>query len=496
MAKKIVATLLAVATMLCMVIPASATVDLTSHTFEAYQIFTGSLNDAGQLEDIQWADGVDSAAINTALNLASDATAAAAAEKIAAMSESDAQDFAATVYAAKGTSAAITGTGSITYPSAGWYVVADTTDVSSKVDAKNLTLTYVAKAGETVTPTVKTDVPSFEKKVKDTNDSTGETTEWQDSADYDIGDTIPYKLTAKLGDLSKYDKYYLEFSDTMNHLTLVDGSVEVKIGGENGTALNSDQYVMTWDAASKKLSVVIYDVKGAGASSNQEVVVLYKATLDSDALIGSAGNPNTANLEFSNNPNNSGDGSSKPETGKTPDDTCIVFTYKVTADKYADKVSDETKLTGAGFTLYKKNASGEYEAVGTEVKGEAMTNFAWTGIDDGDYKLVETTVPAGYKKMDDMLFTVTADHDVLSDNPKLNSLSATGTQGSSEVTLEAVKDDGSITGELHTNIVNHSGQTLPSTGGMGTTIFYVVGGVLMAAAFVLLITKKRMSHEG
>ena len=494
MAKKIVATLLAVATMLCMVIPASATVDLTSHTFEAYQIFTGSYND-GKLEDIQWADGVDSAAINTALGLASDATAAAAAEKIAAMDTETAQDFAATAYAAKGTSAKIEGTGSLNLENPGWYVIVDTTDVSGKVDAKNLTLTVVTEGG-VVTPTVKTDVPSFEKKLKDTNDSTGETTDWQDSADYDIGDTIPYKLTATLGDLSKYDTYYLEFTDTMNHLTLVDGSVQVKIGGENGTTLDSDQYTMSWDASTKKLSVVINDVKKAGASSNDKVVVLYNATLDADAVIGSVGNPNTANLEFSNNPNNSGDGSTKPDTGKTPDDTCIVFTYKVTADKYADKVSDSTKLTGAGFTLYKKNASGEYEAVGTEVKGEAMTNFAWTGIDDGDYKLVETTVPAGYKQMDDMTFTVTADHDVLSDNPKLNSLSAAGKQGSSEVTLEAVKNDGSITGELHTNIVNHSGQTLPSTGGMGTTIFYVVGGVLMAAAFVLLITKKRMSHEG
>ena len=482
MTKKLFAVLLAIATMVCLVVPASASVDLSKHTYEAYQIFTGTVNEDGQLEDIQWADGYNSTELLKALGLDENSTVAAAAKAIADMSDTNAQAFAATAYNCKGTVSAVTGTGSITFTSAGYYVIYDTTDVSAKVDAKNLTLLKVVNADEAVTPQVKTDVPSFEKKVKDTNDSTGETTDWQDSADYDIGDTIPYKLTATLGDISKFDHYYLEFNDTMTHLTLVEGSVQVKIDGENGIDITNSSTV-TWDAASKKLTVSINDVKVLGATSNSQVVVLYNATLDSDAVIGSVGNPNTADLTFSNNPNNTGNGESKPtDTGKTPEDKNIVFTYKVHVDKTDEK---NQPLKGAGFTLYKKDsATGNYVAVGSEVKGTEMTSFEWVGVDDGDYKLEETTVPTGFKKMDDIEFTVTATHTELSNDPTLDNLTG-GDKFTGEVS----------TGELSATVINKSGATLPSTGGIGTTIFYVVGGVLMAGAFVLLITKKRMNHD-
>lgn len=482
MTKKLFAVLLAIATMVCLVVPASATVDLSNHTYEAYQIFTGEVNEEGELEDIQWAAGYNSTGLLSALGLEENSTAAAAAKAIAEMSETQAQAFAATAYNNKGTVSAVEGTGTITFASAGYYVIADTTDVSGKVDAKNLTLLKVVNAGDEVTPNVKTDVPSFEKKVKDTNDSTGETTGWQDSADYDIGDTIPYKLTATLGDISKFDHYYVEFNDNMTHLTLVESSVQVKIGGENGTDITDSSTVM-WNATSKKLTVSVNDVKALGAASNSQVVVLYSATLDSDAVIGSVGNPNTADLTFSNNPNNTGNGESKPtDTGKTPEDKNIVFTYKVHVDKTDEK---NQPLKGAGFTLYKKDATtGTYVAVGEEVKGTDMTSFEWLGVDDGDYKLVETTVPTGFKKMEDIEFTVTAKHTVLADNPTLESLTG-GDKFTGNVS----------TGALSATVMNKSGATLPSTGGIGTTIFYVVGGVLMAGAFVLLITKKRMNHD-
>ncbi len=484
MTKKIIACLLAVATMLCMVIPASASVDLTKHTFKAYQVFTGDVNDKDELENIAWADGYNADGLLAYLGLTgADATAAAAAKKMAETATADQDALAKAVYDNKGTSAAIEGIGSITFEATGYYVIEDTTNVSDKVDAKNLTLLKVAEADETVTPTTKTDVPSFEKKVKDTNDSTGETTGWQDSADYDIGDTIPYKLTAKLGDISKFDHYYLEFNDTMTHLTLVEGSVQVKIGGEDGTVLTAGQYDVTWNATTKVLNVAITDVKALGATSNSEVVVLYNATLDSDAVIGSTGNPNTANLTFSNNPNNTGDGTTKPsDTGKTPDDKNIVFTYKVSVDKVNEK---KEPLKGAGFTLYKfDNTKQDYVPVGDEVKGTELTTFAWNGVDDGNYKLVETTTPTGFKTMDPIEFTVSATHDTESDDPKLTKLDG-GDLGTGDV------DTGAVTA----TIVNKSGATLPSTGGIGTTIFYIVGGVLMAGAFVLLITKKRMNHD-
>ena len=188
------------------------------------------------------------------------------------------------------------------------------------------------------------------------------------------------------------------------------------------------------------------------------------------------------------------------ENGKTPDDKVIVFTYKVVANKVTknsayDASKDPEKtgidsdghkefipLEGAGFTLYKKNASGEYVAVGSEVKGGEMTTFTWTGLDDGDYKISETTTPDGYNTAADIEFTITAAHDVLSTNPTLTSLSG-GNKFTGEVN----------TGVITTDIQNNKGSTLPETGGMGTTLFYVLGGALVLCAGVLLVTKKRMS---
>lgn len=227
----------------------------------------------------------------------------------------------------------------------------------------------------------------------------------------------------------------------------------------------------------------------ASVKAGSIISVEYTSTLDTDATVGSAGNKNTSHVTYTNNPNDEQAG----ENGKTPDDVVIVFTYKTIVNKvtknpnYDPTVEGSEEyipLKGAGFTLYKKNASGTYEAVGSELKGEDMTTFTWSGLDDGDYKLVETTTPSGYNTIPDIEFTITATHDVSSDNPKLTSLSG------------GDKFTGVIsTGVVSANIENQSGAQLPSTGGIGTTIFYVLGSVLVIGAVVLLVTKKRMSTK-
>ena len=218
---------------------------------------------------------------------------------------------------------AASGTGSVILPRAGYYLIVDTTAVADKHDAKNLSLLKVSGA-TTVTPEVKTDIPTLQKKVQDKNDSTGAPTDWQDSADYDIDDTIPYKLTATLGELDNYNTYYVKFVDTMTNLTYVTGSATVQI--DNGTPLTPSQYKLTWDATSKTLEIEITNVKALGAGNSSVITVEYNATLDSSAAIGSAGNPNCAYLVFSNNPNGEG-------YGETPEDKNIVFTYKVDVNK-------------------------------------------------------------------------------------------------------------------------------------------------------------------
>lgn len=222
-----------------------------------------------------------------------------------------------------------------------------------------------------------------------------------------------------------------------------------------------------------------------GVNKDSKVVVTYKAKLDDNAVVGSEGNPNTVYLKYANNPYQNGDGTN--DTGKTPTDKNIVFTYKVLADKVDE---NGNALKGAKFELFKQNEDSTWKSLGEQAgTGTDENKFAWSGLDDGIYKLVENKVPDGYNKLDDQIFTVTGTHDSESDDPKLTDLTG-------NVTTGTITFDKNVTnGSLSTKVENRSGSLLPSTGGIGTTIFYVVGVVLMLGAGVLLITKRRMSAK-
>lgn len=500
--KKLMAALLAVAMVCAMAIPAFAAagtevsgskVDITNHDFEAYQIFSAKLDTKGTLSDVQWGNGVKDTELLAALQGTTDfstcSSASDVAEKLEAFNTEQATKFAAFVANGYLSTTKIAGTGTIDLPSAGYYLIKDVAEVDGEYDASNLTLLLVS-GPKTVTPKVKTDIPTLQKKVQDKNDSDGTTTEWQDSADYDIGDTIPYQLTATLGDVSNFDTYNVEFVDTMKHLTY-NNITSVKV--DNRT-LNAGEYHYDWDSASKTLKVSIDNVKAYGATNKSKIVVEYTAILDSDAVIGSTGNPNTAYLIFSNNPNGTG-------MGKTAPDKNIVFTYKVVANKIDE---NDKPLPGAAFALYKKLPTVPTNGtsyvlqdnepyalikelnvgVGGKVENETRTNFEWDGIDDGDYMIKEIITPAGYNSIEPITFKVEAAHDTLSDNPQLTELKGgdkfTGSVDNSSLTI---------------SIQNRMGSTLPGTGGIGTTIFYVIGGGLMVAAAILLITKKRMENR-
>lgn len=507
--KKLMAALLAVAMVCAMAIPAFAAkgepvtnsdVSLTKHSFEAYQIFSAKL-DSGKLTDVTWGEGVKGddllVALKTATTLGDFSkcnTPSDVAKELEGFTTEQATKFAAFVAEKYLSTTKTEGTGTITLPSAGYYLIKDVTPVEGKYDASNLTLLLVSGAEE-VTPKVKTDIPTLQKKVKDKNDSIGEsaTTGWQDSADYDIGDIIPYQLTATLGNVSNFDTYYVEFVDTMDHLTYRN-ITSVKV---DDRILNAGDYTSSWDSTSKTLKVFIDNVKAYGATNGSKIIVEYTATLDDDAVIGSTGNPNEAHLIFSNNPNGQGKGQTKPDKN-------IVFTYKVVANKVDEH---DQPLTGAAFALYKKlpavpdpKDGTSYFMEGTdaytlvkelnvgadrkEVADKTQHTFEWTGIDDGDYMIKEIITPAGYNSIEPIKFKVEANHETLSDDPQLLEL-----KGGDDFTGEV------STGALTTKIQNRMGSTLPSTGGIGTTIFYVVGGGLMVAAAILLITKKRMENR-
>ena len=471
------------------------------HTYEAYQIFTGDLatNEAGNkvLSNIVWGSGVSEAG-QTALG-----DAAAKAETL--KTEADAKAFAKAVApyltTAAGSANTVTdGKYVISGLAAGYYLVKDQ-DGSLTGDNDSYT-EYIIQVVGNVTATPKSDVPEVQKKVKDINDSTDTTkTDWQDSADYDIGDSIPFQLKATLADnVSSYTTYKVVFHDTLSKGLTYNNDAKVYI---DGTETNGFTVTATVNAdGTTTLTVSCDDVKALGAGNSSAITVEYTAKLNENAVLGSAGNPNEVYLEYSNNPNKSEKGNN--ETGETPKDVVIVFTYKT----IINKVDSENKpLTGAAFKLEKlikgKDGAADTWTTVKEFTGdETTTSFTFSGLDDGQYKLTETKTPVGYNTIDPIYFVIEATHDETADAPTLKTLNAYLTDANGNKQTE-MKDGESVNidlgtvdltaGSITTTVVNKSGSELPSTGGIGTTIFYVLGGVLILAAVVLLVTKKRMS---
>lgn len=481
--KKIASLVLALALALVLAVPAMAaetysiTINnsATGHTYEAYQIFTGDLSGT-TLSNIVWGSGISEAG-QTALG---DAAAKAETLKTEADAKAFAKEVAPYLTTVAGSANTVTnGTYVISGLTAGYYLVKDQ-DGSLTGDADSYT-EYIVKVVSDTTANPKSSVPTVEKKVKDINDSTDDAmTGWQDSADHDIGDSVPFQLKATLADnVSAYTTYKVVFHDTLSKGLTYNNDAKVYIDGKE-----TDGFTVTSTVnadGTTTLTISCDDVKALGAGNSAVITVEYTATLNSNAVLGSAGNPNEVYLEYSNNPNKSEAGNN--ETGNTPEDKVIVFTYKVIVNKVD---SDNKPLTGAEFTLEKYNKeTDKWEAI-TAVKNDEGTTFTFSGLDDGNYRLTETTTPAGYNTIDPIEFTITAEHEVRSDNPALTSLSGNATTG--EITFTSDTAEGS----LSTNVVNKAGSTLPETGGIGTTIFYVLGAVLVVGAGVVLVTKKRM----
>lgn len=489
--KKIWAVMLSLVMAMVMVVPAFAaeneytiTAPDNDHTYEVYQIFTGDYSSSGEgdsttvtLSNIKWGQngtGTKGEAVSADIIKELTGTTGTNTAKLEVISKY--VDLESTEF---GT---VKGGSTLDVPG-GYYLIKDVDGaLEGEEDAYTL---YVVEVVGDVTISPKSDVPESEKKVKDTNDTDGTTTDWQDSADWDIGDKVPFQLKGTVADnYDAYKVYKFIFHDKESKgLTFDSSSVKVYV---DGTEITTGFEVETSDLDDDCTFEVVFDnlkdIESVHAGS--VITVEYESELNSNAVLGSAGNPNKMHLEFSNNPNDEQGG----ETGETPDDTVIVFTYKT----IINKVDGENEpLTGAEFTLEKKvKGEGEdnytWETI-TVVKNEEGTTFTFSGLDDGDYRLTETVTPSGYNTIDPIEFTITAEHDILSDNPALTSLNGEATSGT--ITFTPNTGDGSLSAD----VVNQSGATLPETGGMGTTIFYLLGGILVVGAGILLITRRRMS---
>ena len=403
-----------------------------SHTYTVYQVFTGTYGSDGSLGDVK--PGTDFNADNGAGDNGTNLTAAKAAEALAKIesTESDQTKLAEILKFANLTTqygSDLTASAPLTNVPAGYYLAKDKDNTVTGNDAQTLYIVNVV-GNSAVTITRKVDKPTFQKKVKDVNDSTGDKTNWQDSADYDVNDEVPFQLTATLptneADFAAYKTYKLVFHDQQSAgLTFNKKSVVVKYGDKT---LGAGSYTVTENPEDKDtFDITIADAKAVKDAEDNAITVAaggkftveYTSTLNENAVIGSTGNPNEASLEFSNNPNVGGEG----ETGKTPTDKVIVFTYQLDINKtFNGGTPAENDLPK--FKLYKfDSTTNDYtidrgEVTITKTEGGKYT-ASFKRVDDGKYKLVETKTPAGFNTAADTLFEITADHDVESDNPQL-----------------------------------------------------------------------------
>lgn len=502
--KKLMAALLAVAMVCAMAIPAFAdgssststaavtlytiTAPKNGHTYEIYQIFTGDYDplQPSMLTNIKWGkngtgkagDAVEQTVLD---ELSGVASSASDRDKLAVI-----EKYVTLTNPVK----TIVNGGSVEVVG-GYYLIKDQ---DGSLSGSEPYTTYLVSVVGTVTITPKSnDVPEFEKKLKDTNDTTGDTTGWQDSADYDIGDYIPFRLQGTVPeDYDSYTTYYYAFHDVEEAgLTFDPSSVEVHLGDENGAIISATDYKVltkkdgTTSDTECTFEIVFDDLKKvSGVAANSTITVTYKSQLNENAVLGAHGNVNKAKLEYSNNPR--GDGK-----GETPWDNVIVFTYKVVVNKVDQ---DNHPLEGAEFTLTKKIAGGTEVVKTMTIDGSDKSLFTLSGLDDGEYTLTETVTPANYNTISPITFTVNATHEIEWDSISTRDnvlTSLTGDKKVGEITFDVDKTAGS----LSTNVINNIGTTLPGTGGIGTTIFYVIGGGLMVAAAILLITKKRMENH-
>lgn len=453
-----------------------------THTYSVYQVFTGDLSN-GTLSNIKAGQNFNKN--NTASKSAADAAAEIAqgtyannTERLAAITPY--VDLTGTAFGEVSANTALSAP-------AGYYLLKDKDAVTGD-DAATL---FIVQVNGPVTVNRKADKPTFEKKVKDVNDSTGDKSGWQDSADYDVNDEVPFQLTATLPtndmDFAAYKTYKLVFHDQQSAgLTFNKDSVVVKYGDQT---LGTDSYTLETPATDNDtFDITITDAKAVKDAEGNAITVAadgkftveYTSTLNENAVIGSTGNPNEASLEFSNNPNVGGEG----ETGKTPTDKVIVFTYQLDINKtFNGGTPAENDLPK--FKLYKFDSTtndytidrGEVTITKTE-DGKYTASFK--RVDDGKYKLVETKTPAGFNTAADTLFEITADHDVESVNPQLTVLKINTTAGNT------------TTGTVTADVVNQKGSNLPSTGGMGTVLLYVAGiAVFVLAGATLVMALRR-----
>ncbi len=389
----------------------------------------------------------------------------------------------------------------------GWYLIVDVTGALQGTEYDvylNRSQLQVFIAGGELNIVDKHSTIEIDKKVVDRNDSTDaafpspiavDYDGWDETADYDIGDSIPFEIIGTLpDDLSYYTTYEYTFNDKQSAgLEFKADTVHVYL---NSTAneIPAANYTVTVSENKHSFQVSFANIKTVTTNAADKIILQYESVLTGDGVVfGNPGNPNEARIEFSNE---------KGGKGHTPWDIVIVFSFKPIINKVDQ---NGVALKGATFTLeklvYDANVDKENWTVlkTQQIVGTDATTFTFDGIDDGYYRITEIA-PANYNAIDPMYFVVEATHDLQNKLTKLTVKDLDGkVLGSSDeadanVNLGTFDIPESLS-SIEADIINQQGTVLPSTGGIGTTIFYVIGGVLVVGAVVLLIVRRRMRNE-
>lgn len=427
----------------------------------------------------------------------------------------------------------------------GWYLILDETDLTSSTDVKVKSSNILEVVGKTDMK-AKHNLPTLDKKITSNNQNS------DGSANHAaIGDTVAYEIDIKVPDVRGYDKYFYVVEDTLSAgLTYTADSLAVTIGnpattvdpdtdGPSGEEDSGDYYVVQNGTSIK---VVFKDAATyfKNKKVDDPIKITYSAVLNENAVIGDTGNPNKAKLVYSNDPSVEGNGKNEPgkpdepganaPTGETPEDTVKTFTTAIKikkVDQSGNPLTGATfKLSGTGINKVKvesgdsfnEDANGTYwklkngtytetdpatladtsayedtttkykkSKLETATKSGEDTNVSVTatvdengfltfsGLDAGDYKLEETAAPTGYNGAAAIDFTISANVDA---TPVFSSNNAKVALNSDNM--------------FETIVENRYGAQLPSTGGVGTKLFYLFGSAFVIGASTFIVTKKRV----
>lgn len=437
----------------------------TGHTYEVYHIFSGTLDASNTLTNIEWGPGVTGAG-RTHFGDASEKAASLNGKQ---NDSAEAKAFAQELNQYLSGSGVTTvksqqGTTTISGLKPGYYLIKDSRGSLDNRSGQAYTR-FMLQVAKDTTVAVKADVPTLTKQVQ-ANGSQNYTA----ATEYRIGQNIPFQITATLpSNYAEFPQYVFTIKDTIPAGMTYNNDARVYLK-EGGTEKDISTFFPI-SYTGNVITITAGDLKGnQEVTASSKIVVRYTASLNNYPIMGGVGNPNIASLTYSNDPN--GNNSS---TTETPETKANVYTYQLTVNKVKE---NQAALAGAGFTLYKK-INNQY----TEIKKfEAGSNsrFDFMGLDSGDYKLVESTVPVGYNAMKDVEFTISGTIDSTGALTNLTATSATATF-----------DSNVNTGVITLKVVNKRGALLPNTGGIGTTILYLVGTSLVLGAGVLFIIKKR-----